>query len=128
MTGVQTCALPIYVGWVYVIWSFAALFNHFVCRVFFKQSRFLIHYSLLGYSVTPLVPLAAVVIFLRPPIWLCTFIQITAVIWSSNSAFLSYSIVFNSTLELKRKLALAVPSIILMELYLFSLISIRPPR
>jgi hypothetical protein len=116
------------VGWIFVIWTLAALFNHFVCRVFNKQSRIMTHYSLLGYSVTPLIPLASIVILLHPPIWLCTIIQISAVIWSSQAAFLSYLIVFNSTPEVKKRLILILPSVVLMELYLFSLISVRPPR
>ena len=116
------------VGWLYVIWSCAALFNHFVCRVFFKRSRLMIHYSLLGYSVTPILPFAITVIFIHPPIWICTMLQISAVIWSSQAAFLSYNIVFDSTPDLKKRLILILPSIVLMELYMFSLISVRPPR
>lgn len=36
------------VPWLYVIWTAASLFNHFVCRVFYKPSKLLAHYSLLG--------------------------------------------------------------------------------
>ena len=116
------------VGWLFIIWSFAALFNHFVCRVFYKQSRLMIHYSLLGYSVTPLIPLAAFIILVHPPVWVCTVFEIIGVLWSSIAAFLSYLIVFNATPEIKKRLILILPSVILMEIYLISLLPIRPPR
>jgi hypothetical protein len=41
------------VPWLYVIWSTASLFNHFVCRVFYKPSKLLAHYSLLGNAPLP---------------------------------------------------------------------------
>ena len=37
--------------------SLASLFNHFICRVFFKPSKLLAHYTILGYSVTPVWPM-----------------------------------------------------------------------
>ena len=116
------------VGWLFMIWSMASLFNHFVCRVFFKQSRLMIHYSLLGYSVTPLIPFAALIIIFHPPVWMCTIFEIIAVIWSSLAAFFSYLIVFNDTAEVRKRLILLLPSVLLMEIYLISLLPIRPPR
>lgn len=116
------------VGWLYVIWSLASLFNHFICRVFFKPSRLMIHCALLGYSVTPLIPIGGIIMLFHPPIWLCTVLEIIAVIWASLAAFLSYLTIFNTTPEVKKRLSLILPSVVLMELYLISLIPIRPPR
>ena len=116
------------VGWLFMIWSFAALFNHFVCRVFLKQSRLMIHYSLLGYSVTPLIPFSALIIIFHPPVWVCTVFEIIAVIWSSLAAFFSYLLIFNDVKEVKNRLILILPSVVLMEIYLLSLLPIRPPR
>jgi hypothetical protein len=118
------------VPWLYVIWSLASLFNHMVCRVFLKSSHVMAHISLLGYSVTPIIPLATLVVVLRPPIWICTVLVLLAVAWSSLAAITSYFIVFKTVAdaEERRKLMLVLPSVVLMELYLISLLPLRPLR
>ena len=82
------------VPFLYVIWSLASLLNHFVCRVFFKPSKLLAHYTLLGYSVTPILPCAAVIVLFHPPVWACTALEAVAVAWASAAAASSYLVVF----------------------------------
>jgi hypothetical protein len=112
------------VPWIYVIWSLAAVFNHLVNRVWFN-STLMIHFSLLGYSVAPLIPFAAIILLICPPIWFSTILEIVSIIWSSSSAILSYFTIINLTEENKSKLKLLFPIVVLMEMYLISLIPIR---
>jgi hypothetical protein len=115
-----------HVPWIFVIWSVASIFNHFICRVHLKPSRLLLHYALLGYSVTVMIPLIALIVLIRPPIWINTLIEALAVCWSSSSAMLSYQIIYgNRELEERQKLPLLLPAIILMGLYFVSLLPTR---
>lgn len=113
------------VPWIYVIWSLGATFNHFVCRVWFNPSKLMIHSALLGYSITPIIPLAGLIIILRPQIWLVYLFECIAIFWSTLAAILSYVIICNAPSDKKHRLKMLIPSIILMEMYLISLLPMR---
>ena len=113
------------VPWLYVIWSAGAAFNHLVCRAWFNPSKLMVHSALLGYSVTPLIPLAGLRLVLRPAVWLIYLIEIIAVFWATLAAILSYVIICNAPSDKKHRLTLLVPSVLLMEMYIISLLPIR---
>ncbi len=113
------------VPWSYIIWSLAALFNHLVCRVWLSSSKLMLHVALLGYSVAPVIPFAAIIVIVRPSIFLTCFIELVAVTWASSSAILSYRLICTGPTDKKHRLGLLVPSIVLMHLYIVSLIPIR---
>jgi hypothetical protein len=81
--------------------------------------------ALLGYSVTPIIPLAAFVLIVRPALTITYSVEAIAVTWASTAAILSYFIVCNVSSEKKHRLTLLVPSVVLMELYLISLMPIK---
>lgn len=108
------------VGWIFVIWTVAAIMNHFVSRVFYHSSL-MIHIALLGYSLTPILPFAAVILFVNPPVWVSSLLELTSVVWASTSAILSYATIVTISTENKPKLKLLYPTVILMELYITSL-------
>jgi len=112
------------VPWVYVIWAVAAVMNHFITRVWCKSSL-MIHIALLGYSLSPLIPFAAIIVFVNMPIWLATILEIVSVVWASLGAILSYSSVLSISPQNSQRLKLLFPVVILMEVYLISLIPIR---
>jgi hypothetical protein len=112
------------VPWVYVIWSVAAVVNHFLSRVWCKSSL-MIHIALLGYSVTPLIPFAALIVLLNMPIWLATVLEIISIFWASIAAILSYSTILKIAPQNKLRLQLLFPVVILMEIYLISIIPIH---
>ena len=111
------------VAWIFVIWSVAAVMNHLVSRVFYHSSL-MIHIALLGYSMTPIIPFAAIILFLRPPLWLATILELFSIVWASTSAILSYSTIVSISVENKPKLNLLFPIVILMELYITSLLPV----
>lgn len=113
------------VSWIYVIWSVAALFNHLVSRVWYAHSSLLIHVALLGYSMTSVLPFAAVILLLKPPVWLATIFEIVSVSWASTAAIISYLTIFSLAVENKSRVQLLFPTVVLMEIYMLSLIPIR---
>ena len=110
-------------SWIYVIWGLAGTFNHLVGRVYCKSSL-MIHTALLGYSVTPTVFIASFILFLRPPVWVATLLEIMSVTWASTSAILCYYTLVDRGRALFR-LKLLFPAVILMHLYMVSLLPIR---
>lgn len=112
------------VPWIYVIWTVTAIINHFITRVWCKSSL-MFHIALLGYSLSPLIPFAAVIVFVHMPIWLATVLEIISIIWASLSAILSYSMILTVSAQQRHKLTLLFPVVVLMEIYLISLIPIR---
>lgn len=110
------------VPWIYVIWSAAAVFNHFVTRPWYPSS-FLTHVALLGYSIAPLIPFATVILIAKPPVVIKTILEIVAIAWGSTAAILSYlTVIVTTSLEAKSKMTLLYPMVILMQLYLMSLL------
>ncbi len=109
------------VTWLFVIWSLAAVFNHLVARVF-THSTLLLHVALLGYAVAPLIPLAALILLLRPPVWVSGLLQLLGVCWASSSALLSYSTIVSLPTDRRPRLRLLFPTVVLMTLYISSLI------
>jgi hypothetical protein len=112
------------VPFVYLIWSIAAILNHLVSRVWCKSSL-MIHVALLGYSVSPLIPFAAIIVFVHMPIWLATLLEVISILWASVAAVLSYSMILSVAPTFKARLKLLFPVVLLMEIYLISLIPIR---
>mmetsp|Transcript_3266 Transcript_3266/g.5081 ORF Transcript_3266/g.5081 Transcript_3266/m.5081 type:complete len:224 (-) Transcript_3266:1194-1865(-) len=112
------------VPWVFVIWSIAAVMNHFISRVWCKSSL-MIHIALLGYSVSPIIPFAAIIVLVNMPIWLATILEMMSILWATIAAVLSYSMILSVAPEHKQKLTLLFPVVILMEIYFISLIPIR---
>lgn len=112
------------VAWIFVIWTAAAIFNHMVSRVFYHSSL-LIHVALLGYSIAPMIPIAALIMLLGPPVWLAGLLQLTAIAWASTSAIMSYSTVVTLASENKPRLRLLFPTVVMMTLYISSLIPMR---
>lgn len=113
------------VPWLFVIWSLGGVFNHLICRVWFSPSNIMMHTALLGYSVTPMIPLAGIIILFRPQVWLIYCIEIFAVLWCSFAAILSYVIICNAPSDKKHRLSLLIPSVVLLEMYIISLLPIR---
>ena len=111
------------VPWVYVIWSIAYVINHFISRVWCKSSL-MMHIALLGYSVAPIIPFVAIIVFINMPVWLATCLEILSVLWASTSAILSYSMILSVSLQNQGRMKLLYPIVILMEIYLVSLIPI----
>ncbi|RYY70176.1 hypothetical protein EON63_22900 [archaeon] len=112
------------VVWIFVIWSLAATFNHLISRVFYHSSL-MIHIALLGYSVTPMIPIALIILLFGPPVWLAGLLQTLGVVWASASAILSYSTIVTIATEHKKKLNLLFPTVVLMTLYITSLIPLH---
>jgi hypothetical protein len=83
------------------------------------------HIALLGYSFSPLIPFAAVIVLVNMPIWLATVLEIISIIWASISAILSYSMILSVSPQQRPRLKLLFPVVILMEIYLISLIPLR---
>lgn len=113
------------VPWIYVIWTIAAMVNHLICRVWCK-STLMIHIALLGYSVAPLIPFAALIVFVNMPIWIATILEVVCIMWASASAILSYTMILTVVdVNYQQRLKLLFPVVILMEIYFISLIPIK---
>lgn len=110
--------------WAYVIWSFAAIFHHFIMRASSK-STLLMHMALLGYSIAPIIPFALIIVLFHPPVWLATVLEVLAVVWSSSSAILTYISISIISQESKHRLSLLFPSVLLTEMYFIALLPIR---
>lgn len=110
------------VPWIYVIWSVAAIFNHFVTRPWYPSSL-LTHVALLGYSIVPLIPFAAIILIMKPPVLIKTILEVFGIIWGSSAAILSYlTVIVTTSFEAKSKMTLLYPMVVLMQLYLVSLL------
>lgn len=85
------------VPWLYLVWCLAACFCHLVCRPWSQQSSLLLHLAVLGYSVTPLLPVTCLLIIThgRYP-WLSTLVQPIALIFCTSSALLSYRVLLGT--------------------------------
>lgn len=105
--------------WIFVIWTIASTVNHLVSRVWYR-STLMFHVALLGYSITPILPFAIIIIFLRPPFWLATMLELLGVWWASSAAIYSYSTIMTVTVEQNSKLYLLYPVVIVMEMYFTS--------
>lgn len=112
------------VPWIYLIWAIAAIANHLISRVWY-HSTLMIHVALLGYATVPLIPFAAVILIVNPPLWIGTTLEIISIIWSSLSAITSYATIISVPAEQRPRLRLLYPTAILMSLYLTSLMPIR---
>ena len=111
------------VPWIYIIWLVASIFNHFICRVWFTHPKLLLHSALLGYSVTPILPLTIIHVLFHPPFVISVMIILCSLAWSSFAAIMAYSVICsNASQEERQRLLLLVPSIVLMEAYLLSLL------
>jgi len=113
------------VPWIYVIWTIAAIMNHLISRVWCK-STLMIHIAILGYSMAPLIPCAAIIVFINMPIWIATILEISCILWASLSTILSYYMILtvNRSSE-QQRLKLLFPVVLLMQIYLISVIPIR---
>ena len=113
------------VPWIYVIWTIAAIMNHFISRVWCK-STLMIHIAILGYSMAPLIPCAAIIVFINMPIWVATTLEIICILWASLSTILSYTMILpvNRPTD-QQRLKLLFPVVMLMQIYLISVIPIR---
>lgn len=141
------------VPWVYAIWILTATFNHLICRVWYLRSSILFHCALLGYSLAPAVPLAALVCLMRSWEWLAYLLQYVTVLSAAVPAVLAYQLICGSSqhfatnspvlngaitsplpslgvqgsappVEKKAAVGLLVPPVILMLLYLVSLLPV----
>lgn len=109
------------VSWIFVIWTAAAVVNHMVCRVFY-HSKLLLHVSLLGYCVAPMIPMALLILLLPLPAWLSSLLQGVGVLWASAAGILTYSTIFSLASELRPRLRLLFPTVLLMNLYISCLV------
>lgn len=107
-------------SWLFVIWGLAGVFNHLVMRVHSKSSL-MIHTALLGYSVTPIVLIMPLTLFLPIPDWLASLLEIISVIWAASAAVLCYFTIFDHP-HSRSSLLLLVPSIAVMHIYMVSLL------
>lgn len=78
------------VSWVLVVWSFASIFMHLICRVWHAESSFSLHFAIMGYSVVSLIPICLFILLVRPARWLAILIELMGVCWASTSAILTY--------------------------------------
>jgi len=113
------------VPWIYVIWTITAILNHFISRVWCK-STLMIHIAILGYSMAPLIPCAAIIVFINMPIWVATILEIICIIWASLSTILSYQMILTMNRSIdQHRLKLLFPVVLLMQIYLISVIPIK---
>lgn len=112
------------VPWIYIIWSIAATVNHLVSRVWYHSSL-MIHIALLGYSTAPLIPFAALILLINPPMWLAVSLEVMSVVWATLSAITSYATIIAVPAEQKPRLRLLYPTVVLMALYVTSLMPIK---
>lgn len=113
------------VPWIFVIWTIAATMNHLVSRVWYHSSSLLVHVALLGYSVAPIIPFALLSLFISPPLWLGSLLQIISILWSSISAINSYTIIIAVPNETRNRVQLLFPVVVLMQWYITSLIPFK---
>ena len=141
------------VPWVYAVWALTATFNHLVCRVWYARSSVLFHCALLGYSLAPAVPLAALACLVHSWTRLAYLLQYVTVLSATVPAVLAYHLICGPgqmhssagatalggalsspmsspsapvvlPVEKKAAVGLLVPPVILMLLYLVSLLPV----
>jgi hypothetical protein len=111
--------------WIYLIWIAASLLNHLVCRVCSTYPKFMLHFAILGYSISPIIPISTFIIFIHPNRYFSTILEITSIILSSSAAILAYRMITkNSNFDDRRRLYLVIPSTILYHIYLLSLLPV----
>mmetsp|Transcript_35168 Transcript_35168/g.35811 ORF Transcript_35168/g.35811 Transcript_35168/m.35811 type:complete len:218 (-) Transcript_35168:122-775(-) len=114
--------------WVAVIWFITSIFQHLIARVFIKESKLVMHFYILGYSVLPIAIMSLLIFIIHPPVWLVIIMHWLAVVWSTCSAYITYHdlctyFIENDEMEIRR--SLFIPPIILMELYLTALLPVK---
>lgn len=110
--------------WAFIIWTFTSIFNHLVMRTYTK-STLLLHMAILGYSITPWLPFAGIILLAHPPIWLSRIFECFALIYTCIACILAYLSVVITSNDVKHRLFLLFPPIILMHLYFIALVPIR---
>ena len=116
------------VPWIYVIWTVGGLFNHLTARVWMNSSSFMLHLAITGYAACPLVPLALLIVFTRPPVWLANLIEFAALTWAGVAAYLSYCLICRPSSggqQTRQSVPLLAPPIILMVMYWLSVLPVR---
>lgn len=117
-----------YVAWIYMIWLFTSLFNHYVSKVWLANPSIMLHFSLLGYSLVALLPLVTCIVLFGLPLWLAYIFELFAVAYSSAAAYLAYrNICYNSSASCAPdgRVSLLLPPCILMNLYLVALLPLH---
>ena len=116
------------VPWIYIIWTLGGIFNHLTARVWFNTSTLLLHLAILGYSISPLIPMALLIALARPPLWVASCIEFVALLWAAFAAHLSYRLVCRptgSSTQPKPRVPLLTPPIVLMQMYFISVLPVR---
>ena len=80
--------------WILFIWSCGAITSHLVARVAVQKSTLRAHLSILGYGVTPQVPVAFVIIVVDPKNWVKLLLEFVAVVWGTLAVHLSQRAMF----------------------------------
>lgn len=115
------------VPWIYIIWTTGSVFNHLTSRAWSNASSTMLHLAIMGYSVSPLIPIAGLIVITHPPIWLANVLECAALIWAATAAYLSYYMVWRAAASAQHRphVALLGPPILIMQLYMMSLLPIR---
>ena len=121
--------------WVYVIWAVSATVLHLITRVWYSKSTLTLHYELLGYSVTPLIPVIALIVISRPPLWIAYVLELAAVVWSSTASFYSYKLFLttevlecsspNKDNSRNNNINKLVPPLVLFYMYLVAIVPLK---
>ena len=77
------------IPWIIPIWGSFAFLSHLVARVSFK-STYIIHVSILGYSLVPVIPFCSLVMIFHPSEWYSLIFQMLLLMWSLLSLYVSF--------------------------------------
>ena len=77
------------VPWILVIWAFSAFFSHLVARVSHK-STYILHATILGYSIVPLIPFSLLVVVSHSEEWYLLVVKFLVSLWSLLSVYISF--------------------------------------
>lgn len=77
------------VPWILVIWTSSAFFTHLVARVSHK-STYMLHATILGYSMVPLIPFSFLSVILHSQERYLLVIQVLVLLWSILSVYVSF--------------------------------------
>ena len=118
------------VSYVYLVWMLSSTFHHFTVRPYLEESTILLHMSILGYSLVPLIPLVFLIVVSTLPSWSVTLIECLAVSWGSIAAVMSYKTILFPVLVNERgkdraRLLLLVPTVAIFQLYVIAFMPTR---
>lgn len=118
------------VSYVYLVWILSSTFHHFTVSPYLEESTILLHMSILGYSLVPLIPLVFLIVVSTLPSWAVTLTESLAVTWGSIAGIMSYKTILFPVLANDRgrdraRLLLLVPTVVIFQLYVIAFMPTR---